>query len=283
VTPDVIAIRSTLSQTDTETPATKQKADATSTRVTGIADGVWYFLLQFKNDSGWGAIAKYKVQIDTVPPAAFDIALLASTSSAAAPMLAFKAEDALSGVDHYGLIVGSTTDVSINANDMSNGTYPVPPQEGGPQLVTVKAYDKAGNMTASSKTLTLPKVLKPVVKTTEDAPPPPSPWVSFDRVISILLALIAGSLASWNMNAKKAAASEKSKLLKLVNEAGDKNDRVFSAMREEFEQMINDFDKKPQLTPEERELLENIKEVIDISEELIDGGIEELKKEIRGQ
>jgi hypothetical protein len=54
-------------------------------------------------------------------------------------------------------------------------------------------------------------------------------------------------------------------------------------MREEFEQLIQDFDIKPQLTPEERDLLESIKEVLDISEELVDTGIEDLKKQLRNQ
>ena len=83
--------------------------------------------------------------------------------------------------------------------------------------------------------------------------------------------------------AKRRAAEEKTKLLKEVVEIREKNDRIFAAMREEFEQLINDFDVKPQLTPEERVLLEEVKEVLDISEGLIDSSIEELKKMVRGQ
>jgi 2-hydroxy-3-keto-5-methylthiopentenyl-1-phosphate phosphatase len=62
----------------------------------------------------------------------------------------------------------------------------------------------------------------------------------------------------------------------------DKNDKIFSAMREEFEQMVQDLDEKPQLTPTERELLERIKEVIEVSEEIVDTGMDNLKKTIRG-
>jgi hypothetical protein len=63
----------------------------------------------------------------------------------------------------------------------------------------------------------------------------------------------------------------------------EKNDRIFTAMREEFEQMVQDFDEKPQLTPQERDLLEGIKEVLEISEGLLDSSLEELKKEVRGK
>jgi hypothetical protein len=52
-------------------------------------------------------------------------------------------------------------------------------------------------------------------------------------------------------------------------------------MREEFEQLIHDFDVRPQLTPEERALLENLKEVLDVSEEIVDSDIEELKKLVK--
>jgi hypothetical protein len=62
---------------------------------------------------------------------------------------------------------------------------------------------------------------------------------------------------------------------------GDRNDRVFSAMREQFEEMIKDLDKKPQLTPEERAFWEETKEVLDIAEDQINSGISELKKMIR--
>lgn len=82
---------------------------------------------------------------------------------------------------------------------------------------------------------------------------------------------------------RKAAIAERARILAHVLVVREKNDRIFTAMREEFEQMINDFDPKPQLTPEERNLLEGVREVIEISEGLIDASVEDLKKDVRGK
>jgi hypothetical protein len=241
--------------------------------------------VQYKNESGWGDIAKRKVLVDTVKPGEFDVALLEAADETAVPKLSFKAEDALSGIDRYEIYFGETLVASVALKDMTDGAYPVPAQEGGPQTVRVKAYDMAGNWSEAKRELTLPKVLKPSAKKAADeaAAVPPAPLWTIERILTILFAFIIGGLASWIYNMRKTAQEDRLKILKRVAEVADKNDRVFSAMREEFEQMVNDFDKRPQLTPAERDFLEEIKEVLDISEELVDTGIDDLKKMIRGQ
>ncbi len=172
---------------------------------------------------------------------------------------------------------------TISTSDVAGGTYPVPPQGGGSQVVTIRAYDKAGNMTETSSTLNLPLVKAQDKTAPQDATATAasgSSW-NIDRILTILFAFIIGGLATWIRFNKKAAEQEQSELLARISEVSDKNDRVFSAMREEFEQMVNDLDKRPYLSPEERVFLENVKEVLDISEELIDTGMDEIKKLVR--
>jgi hypothetical protein len=283
VLPDVTGVRIVVSDSDSATPSNELKGAATSTVVSGLKDGVSYFIVQFKNGSGWGDIAKRKVQIDTVPPKPFNVALESAKDSNDTAKFSFKAEDDLSGIDHYQLLLGSTSVATIAAKDISDGTYPVPPQDGGSQKVTVRAYDMAGNMTESSNTLTLPKVAKPKADASGTTPPPASGGSIFERVLLIIFAFVIGGLFAWMRFTRKKDDQYKAMILQRIAEAREKNDRVFSAMREEFEQQINDFDKKPQLTPEERDLLENIKEVLDISEEVIDSGMDELKKAARAE
>jgi hypothetical protein len=280
-TVDITAVRTMISDSASTTPTQSLKGVATSTTLTVPHDGVWYFIIQLKNDAGWGAIGSRKVQVDTTPPTAFSVALLAPSGAGGVAKLSFKTDDAVSGIDHYELLIGSTTDVSIQPQDASDGTYPVPPQAGGPAAVTIRAYDKAGNMQEATTQLTLPKVDKPVAVAT-DAAAPAAGGINFGLIFSIVFAFIIGILATWNSYLRKGVVAERAKILKRVAEVGDKNDRVFSAMREEFEQMVSDFDEKPQLTPQERDFLEGIKEVLDISEELVDSGMEELKKLVRG-
>ncbi|HUO50726.1 MAG TPA: cohesin domain-containing protein [Candidatus Paceibacterota bacterium] len=279
--PDATGVRTLVSTLDNQTPSTVQKGLATSTTITGLKDGVSYFYVQVKNGSGWGDIAKRKIQIDTVPPDDFQVTLDAG-SNGSPPKLNFKATDELSGIDHYEVLFGSTSVATLLAKDVADGSYQVPPQDGGQTQVTIKAYDAAGNVRVESAMLNLPKIDKPKSTDAGTTPAPASSsWFSFDRILVVLFAFVIGALVTWIRSTKKLMEQKRQEILDRIAAMGDKNDRVFSAMREEFEQMINDFDKKPQLTPEERALLEDIKEVLDMSEEIIDTEVDELKKAVR--
>ncbi len=284
---DITGVRTLLSEKETDTPTVAVKGGATTTQtVSGIKDGISYYLVQFKNSAGWGDVGKIKVQVDTVPPLDFSVALLAPGSDGGPAKLSFKTDDALSGMDRYEVILGTSTPIVVRAQDITDGSYPVPPQGGGMTHVTIKAHDKAGNTKETSADLTLPAVAK--IKPASATPDAPvavnnNGFGLMGAIFCILLALAVGGLFVLNRNIKKTVKREKDELLASVSEVRDKNDRIFSAMREEFEQLINNFNPQPQLTPEERVLLEEIKEVLDISEELVDTSIEELKKMVRNQ
>jgi hypothetical protein len=126
----------------------------------------------------------------------------------------------------------------------------------------------------------LPAVVKPV-PVDENAPKQSSNIL--EHVLVLILALGAGAGAAWNMRARKESVALEARILSRVLAVREKNDRIFSAMREEFEQLVQDMDERPQLTPQERDLLEGIKEVLDISEGIIDTSIEELKNEVKGK
>ncbi len=278
--PDVTGVRTLLSPQDDKTPDQLLKPTATSTVVSPLPDGVSFFYVQFKNDSGWGDVAKRQIQIDTVPPNEFDVSLVPADGD---PKLAFSTKDDLSGVDRYEIILGSTSAATIKDADLTDGKTPLPPNPGGPTLVTIKAFDKANNLRAATKTLTLPKVDPPKPKgSSTDQPVVQGGAPLWEQILLVLMALAVGALGTLNYNSKKRAQVEKMHVLDEVSAVRDKNDKIFSAMREEFEVMVNDFDPKPQLTPEERDMLEKIKEVLEVSEELIDSTMEELKKTIHG-
>lgn len=282
-TSDITGARVSIASSTDATPTQVLKGAATSTIETNIPDGVWYFVAQLKNGSGWGPSGSFKVQVDTSPPDAFTIGMVTPEADGGTAKFSFKTQDAVSGIDHFELIVGSTTDQTLAAADVgSDDTYPIPPQDGGPTTVTIIAYDKAGNARTETQTLTLPKVAKPASAAADVAACVASMWsIESVAIIGVLMAIL-GMLYGWNRFQKKQMQAERSRILKRVAEVRDTNDRVFSAMREEFEALIGDFDPKPQLTPEERELLESVKEVLDVSEELIDSGIEDVKKMVRG-
>lgn len=279
-TADVLASRIIFTQNASDTPTQLLKLASTTQTYTSVVDGTWYFHIQYKNDSGWGPATHFPVNIDTVPPSEFDIALATAANAGDPPKLSFKADDTGSGMSRYEIDFGTTTVGSVKAKDMSDGTWIIPPQPGGQISVTVKAYDSAGNVRAVTRTLTLPAVAKPDAGD-ENAPKQQSNWP--EHILVVILALALGGLFAWYYRSEKDDENIRARLLQRVIEVREKNDRVFSAMREELEQMVQDFDAKPQLSPEERNLLEGIKEVLDISEGLLDSSLEELKREVRGK
>ncbi|HVZ24340.1 MAG TPA: cohesin domain-containing protein [Vicinamibacterales bacterium] len=274
---DVLQIRTSFSQSDSDSP-TQILKDSTSTQtVLATQDGTWYFAIQYKNDGGWGPVTHMKVNIDTVPPEEFTVALATSTD---VPKLAFQTDDKLAGMDRYEILFGTTTIGNAKAADVSDGTWAIPPQAGGEEDVTVKAFDKAGNMRAATAHLKIPAVAKPADGT---EPAKPATNSILEHIALVLLIIAFGVYMAWNMRGKTDAQLDRDRIVRHVSEMREKNDRIFTAMREEFEQLVNDLDPKPQLTVEERQMLESIKEVLDVSEGLIDQDIEQLKKEIRGK
>lgn len=272
---DVTGVRILFTDKEDATPSVNLKVTDVTHVETEIGDGTWFFFVQIKNEFGWGAIGKKKILVDTTPPLEFDFQL---NTDGDIPRLKFAAEDKTSGVDRYEVISGSSTLATLRLSDLTEGGAPLPAQPGGVTLLAIRAYDKAGNFTEVKKELDLPKVEKANKK--EEAPP--SIW-TWERILLILLAVSTATLGTSLYYTKKNAQEEHSKILRDVIAVRDKNDKVFAAMREEFEQMVQDFDEKPQLTPAERDFLEQIKEVLDISEELTDTGIENLKKTVKGQ
>lgn len=273
-TADVTSQRIGFSAGAEDNPTTTMKLLTTTASFFGIADGTWYFHIQYKNDAGWGPVTHFAINIDSVPPDDFDIALVSGDVA----KLSFKATDALSGIERYEVLFGTTTVGNVKEKDFGDGLFVIPPTPGGAFDVTVKAYDKAGNHKDITRNLTIPLVAKP----TDEAAPKPQSNLP-EHILVVILSLALGGLFAWYYRGNKDREAERTKLLNRVIEIREKNDRVFTAMREEFEQMVQDFDAKPQLTPEERDLLEGIKEVLEISEGLLDTSLEELKREVRGK
>lgn len=279
---DITGVRTGISDQEDFLPATLQPGAPASLKILNVKDGDSYFFVQFRNENGWGETSKRKIRVDTAPPLEFEVTVNVPADGTA-PKFAFETKDELSGMNKYEIFLGDTNIASLKAQDLSGGVYPIPPQDGGKQMVTVKAYDKAGNVREFKKELDVPAVTKPKPKGSEpEAAPVQSGW-TIERILAILFAFAIGGLITWNRYANQQNQAEKSIILHHVLKMRDVNDRIFSAMREEFEVMVNDLDPKPQLTPTEREFLEDLKEVLEISEGLIDTSIEELKNVVRGK
>lgn len=277
----MLSVRTLISKDQNEKPKKAHTPIISTETVRDLTEGIWYFSAQYKDDFEWGDVSQREVRVDLTPPEEFEIALV-TASGDAPPKLSFGATDALSGMGRYEIYLNDTIAGTVTAADLVDNSYPVPPQEGGSQKVTIKAVDAAGNVREVSKQIDLPLVKKVDPKAAAEAVPVDGGF-RYEWVVIAVFAAAIGGLVAWQVQMKKASQSEQSQILQRVIEIREKNDRVFAAMREEFEQLINDFDERPQLTPAERDLLEKMKEVLDISEEVVDTDIEQLKRLLKKQ
>lgn len=132
-----------------------------SRRFAAPDDGISYVHVRFKNAFGWGPTAHYRINVDTVPPEPFSVSLIAGPSAQFPHRINYNARDALSGVDHFEIAVNNVVSTSTK-ND--GGYYDLPfhlfP---GKNVITVKAFDAAGNSTIGSLDAEVAPIASPTI------------------------------------------------------------------------------------------------------------------------
>jgi hypothetical protein len=124
-----------------------------------LDDEIWYLHVRFKNNLGWGAVAHYRIAIDTTPPVSFNIWVDESTSTDTPdPTFHFEGSDQPSGIDHYRIKVGSEDPVQA-----TSAILKLPTQAPGTYKVIIWAYDMAGNITEEKTDLQILPITSPVI------------------------------------------------------------------------------------------------------------------------
>ncbi len=99
-------------------------------------------------------------------------------------------------------------------------------------------------------------------------------------IILVLLAIIA-VLIWYIIYQRKSFAEERARIMGETLEVKDKLRKIFSALREEMDELIEMADKRPGFSETERRVKEKIQESLDISEEFIGKEVEDIEKEIK--
>lgn len=137
---DVSAVATELNKDPTFNPSTSGGIFNNET-FSALSDGVWYLHVRFYNNIGWSDTNHYRIAIDTVTPAPFDITFSEDLYTGnPAPTINYQTVDQLSGIDHYYIQVDNKEVV----NTVSR-SYVLPIQKPGKHTVKVGAQDKAGN------------------------------------------------------------------------------------------------------------------------------------------
>ncbi len=160
---DVTAVRLLYDKSPVSSPSIPYSPAIDRKQLSDVSEGVYYFHAQFQNANGWGAISHMRFQIDTMPPKQFVISVVRQSSeSHPQAIISFETTDATSGIDHYTVAVADAIPVTVTPDEASKA-YSLPISESGRQRTVVKAYDRAGNTTTESMTLTIVAIEPPTI------------------------------------------------------------------------------------------------------------------------
>ena len=229
-----------------------------------FADGIWYLHVQERNSNGWGPIASYRVQVDTVSPLPFSITFAYSTTTESGTVAAqFTATDELSGIDHYQVSVDGN-DFSVTA-DEGNRQYTLSASSGAHMLL-VSAYDKAGNVTTENNRFAIAK---------NEMPREPFDlfafgWLAVNYISIFLIAFAVGStilFALWYGRVHISAYHHRlNRRLGIArNNVHKESDELREAITEEIFTLENMKSQRP-LTREEERIAARFKKLLDIAD-----------------
>lgn len=125
-----------------------------------LEDGTQFFHIKaYSEDSGWGGASDYQILIDKTPPADFPVVIEPhARTTNHQPLISFVTTDTVSGIDHYEIKIVPVGKAEINPKQNSffietESMFRAPLLDFGAYDVIVRAYDMAGNVRESLKTL----------------------------------------------------------------------------------------------------------------------------------
>jgi len=153
---DATGVSTILSQETSSDPGSTSDGLVTETSYENVDDGVWYFHIKLKNSSGWGPVTHYKIQIDTEAPKPFTISFVdPKESTTPQPRITFHTSDALSGLSHYQIKIGTGNFIEITPDTVLSSPYTLPAQDPGTYPLIIQAIDNAGNNTTAVEEYTI--------------------------------------------------------------------------------------------------------------------------------
>jgi len=170
----VTAVRLSISR-EKVVPTVLYEPPISERQLEDLADGVWHFSAQFRNEAGWGQVSHFGVQIDTEPPEYFTITEIPRedlTESRAS--FEFDAEDETSGISHYEIWINDER--QDDRQDDETGVYVTPHLGPGEYELRAHAVDFAGNYAEEEATFDIDPVATPEIVsypdklTTEERP-----------------------------------------------------------------------------------------------------------------
>ena len=272
---DVTVVRFELDQSATTTPLTTIEPAVSDKEYTDLKPGENWFHLRLKNEFGWGEITHRRALVDITPPDEFTVT---ATPDATAPDVAnvqFTTTDKQSGLDRYEIVIEGGDTKKLKATDVPASGYLLGGLSAGAHNFKVLAYDKAGNKQEAAGSVS---VLGPpvVAKAGEDEEKPSVFTGSY--ILSLILAAALAFVIGYMLYERRVTQREKWIAKRETDEIRERLETIFSVLRTELDEQLSVLAQKPNPSPTDREVQERLREALDISEELIDKEVEDVRK-----
>lgn len=162
ISKDITGVRLLVGRLSNAIPTVTYIPPISERELTNLEDGIWYFSVQLRNDAGWGAVSRFRFQIDTEKPSSFDIREIERDDKTnPRAKFVFEAKDETSGIDHYEVqIDGESWQVW---KDDGSGVFETPVLDPGKHTLIAKVFDKAGNYLANSVEFEIQALEPPVI------------------------------------------------------------------------------------------------------------------------
>ncbi|MBX2866789.1 hypothetical protein KTR10_02460 [Candidatus Kaiserbacteria bacterium] len=231
-----------------------------------LQEGLQYFILQFKENDEWGEIFEQELRIDVTPP---EMTMYIEYVEDGYPHLFVEAEDGLSGVEKYTILIDGDTDQQTLSPETVVAGYKLSMLSPGEHTVVVTAYDQAGNATALREHVTvrgsvtvgtfLNNVREHIARPAE---------VNVVAVAFLSLMAVFGicfGLVEHHAH-KRARAEARREVLAMQN----KISKVFSTLRRDVLMLTTMTSKKSRVTKKEKEAVEKVTKALSASEAVIE-------------
>jgi hypothetical protein len=159
---DVTNVRYAFNESPKAVPSTMAQTRQRTYTARNVSDGEHYFHVQLKDANGWGAIAHYRVAVDTTAPSYFNIVQEERTDTTDPRMRMFlDGLDAQSGIARYEITIDDELHETRSA--ATSSVYRLPVLQPGQHTVHVRAQDRAGNAVTDTWTFAIDSLEPPIL------------------------------------------------------------------------------------------------------------------------
>jgi hypothetical protein len=272
---DVTAVRFSLDQASSTIPTVTTEPAVSDKDYSDLKPGENWFHLRMKNESGWGNVSHRRVLVDIAPPEPFTVTATPDAVVPDAAILQFTTTDALSGLDRYEIVLQGGEIKKLKSTDVPPSGYILTSLSAGAQNFKIYAYDKAGNKQESSGSVS---VLGPPVVSTKTADEEKPSVFTGSYILSLILAAGLAFLIGYMIYERRVTQRDRWKAKRETDEIRERLETIFSVLRQELDEQLSILAQKPNPSPTDREVQERLREALDISEELIDKEVEDVRK-----